>query len=325
MREYLIDKSIDGSSLEKFVKKMLPYAPSSFIYKVFRQKDVRVNNKREGLKFIIHEGDKVAIYVSEEYYQEFNKVKEIEKKDEISNHIVYEDDNILLINKPRGMLVQKDQPNSVSLNELVLSYLYLKGEYNPNNSLSIPGPIHRLDRNTAGLVFFGKNSAISKYFGEIFQDKNEVEKHYLALVKGKVNKDGVIDKPIYKDPNKAQASIDYEKGKEAKTSYKVVASNDEYSLLDVIIHTGRTHQIRIHMASIDHPVVGDNKYGDYALNKLVEKEYRFVNQFLIAYKVIFKKLDEPLSYLTNKTFVIDLTDDMKKLLINLGIKVPQLL
>lgn len=324
MREYLIDKNSDGMTLEKYVKKMLPNAPLSFIYKVFRQKDVRVNNKREDRKYVIHDGDKVAIYVSEQYYQEFASVKVIEKKDEISKFIVYEDEHILLINKPRGMLVQKDQPYSVSLNELVLSYLYFKDEYDPNDNGSVPGPIHRLDRNTAGLVFFGKNSAISKFFGEAFQNKNDIEKHYFALVKGKVEKDGEVNAPIFKDPSRAKACVDFEKGKDARTLYKVIASNKDYSLLDVTILTGRTHQIRIHMAYIDHPVVGDNKYGDYSSNKEIEKEYGFTNQFLVAYKVVFKKVDEPLSYLSNKTFKIDLPDELKQLLINLGLKAPQL-
>jgi len=324
MREFYIDKNSDGTSLEKYVKKMLPNAPLSFIYKVFRQKDVRINGVRKDRKEIIHEGDKVAIYVSEQYFEEFTSTKEIEKRDDISKYIIYEDDNILLINKPRGMLVQKAEANDVSLNEMVLSYLYLKGEYDPNDNSSIPGPAHRLDRNTAGIVIFGKNNAVLRELNELLQRKSSVEKHYITLVKGKINKDGIVDAPIYKLLNKSHAFVDFEKGKEAKTEYHVLTSNDNYSLLDINLLTGRTHQIRVHMAYIEHPVIGDNKYGDFSLNKTIEKEYRFTNQFLEAYKLVFKKVDGPLSYLSNKTFKIDLGDEFKELLINLNLKVPPL-
>ena len=134
MREYFIDKNSSGSTLEKFVKKMLPNAPLSFIYKVFRQKDVRINGVRKDRKEIVNDGDKVSIYVSEELFQQYSQNREIEKTDKISKYIIYEDDNIILINKPRGMLVQKAEANDVSLNELVLSYLYAKDEYNPNDN-----------------------------------------------------------------------------------------------------------------------------------------------------------------------------------------------
>ena len=324
MKEFFIDKNADGSTLEKYVKKQLPNAPLSFIYKVFRQKDVRINGVRKDRKEIIHEGDKVSIYVSDQYFEQFTAKKEIEKRDDISSLIIYEDDNILLINKPRGMLVQKAEANDVSLNEMVLSYLYLKGEYDPYDNSSTPGPAHRLDRNTTGIVVFGKNSAVLRELNELLQRKSSVEKHYVTLVKGKTDKDGEVDAPIFKMTNRSQAFVDYEKGKEAKTRYHVLSSSDNYSLLDINLLTGRTHQIRVHMAFIDHPVIGDNKYGDFVLNKRINDEYGFTNQFLEAYKLVFKKVDGPLSYLSKKTFKIDLDDEFKKLLINLNLKVPPL-
>ena len=124
--------------------------------------------------------------------------------------------------------------------------------------------------------------------------------------------------------NRSQAFVDYEKGKEAKTIYHVLASNENYSLLDINLVTGRTHQIRVHMAFINHPVIGGNKYGDFILNKKIEQEYNFTNQFLEAYKLAFKKVDGPLSYLSRKTFKIDLDEEFKSLLTNLGLKVPRL-
>ena len=324
MREFIIDKNTDGSTLEKFVKKQLPNAPLSFIYKVFRQKDVRINGVRKDRKEIIREGDKVSIYVSEEFFNEFTSQRQIEKRDDISSLIVYEDDSILLINKPRGMLVQKAEANDISLNEMVLSYLYLKGEYDPNDNSSTPGPAHRLDRNTAGIVVFGKNSAVLRELNELLQRKSSVEKHYITLVKGRVDSDGKVDAPIFKMTNRSQAFVDYEKGKDAKTLYHVISSNDNYSLLDINLLTGRTHQIRVHMSFIDHPVIGDNKYGDFSLNKKIDVEYGFTNQFLEAYKLVFKKVDGPLSYLSNKTFKIGLAKELEELLVSLGLKVPPL-
>ena len=324
MKEFVIDKNVEGITLEKYVKKILPNAPLSFIYKVFRQRDVRINGVRKDRKEVVHSGDVVAIYISDQFFDEFTGKRELEKKDEVSSLIIYEDDNILLINKPRGMLVQKAEANDVSLNEKVLSYLYLKGEYDPNDNSSTPGPAHRLDRNTAGIVVFGKNSAILRELNELLQRKSSVEKHYITLVKGKAEKDGEVNAPIYKLTNKSQAFVDYEKGKEARTLYHVLSSNKDYSLLDINLLTGRTHQIRVHMAYIEHPVIGDNKYGDFSLNKKIDEEYKVTNQFLEAYKLVFKKVDGPLSYLSNKTFKIDLDEEFKNLLVSLNLKVPQL-
>ena len=322
MRQFLIKKEEEGMKLENFVKKVLPNAPLSFIYRIFRQKDVRINNVRKDKKTVLQEGDEVAIYVSEDLFNEFTGRKKIIARDEISSLIVYEDENILIVNKPRGLLVQKDSPYGQALDDMVLSYLMYKGEYDPDNAVIHPGPAHRLDRNTAGIVVFGKNIQVLQQLSTILMDKSVVEKHYLCLVKG-IIKDGVIDAPISKISNN-KSIIDFDNGKPSKTLYRFLAGNDNYSLVNVTLLTGRTHQIRVHMSYINHPIIGDNKYGDFSLNKIIQQNYHFKEQFLIAYKLAFKKVDGPLSYLSNKVFQIDLDDEMKNLLSNLGLKVPPL-
>ena len=310
----IVKKEESGQTLEKYTKKVLKNAPLSFIYKLFRKKDVKVNGHWEDKKFVVSEGDEVKIFVTDSQIEEFKQIKNTKYSEDISSWIVYEDINILLINKPRGVLVQKDSSNSSALDEMVISYLVNKGEYDPNKDLGFsPAPAHRIDRNTAGIVIFGKNIATLRYLSQVMQDKDKVSKTYLALVKGKIDKRIVIDKPLLKNTKTGLVSVSID-GKEAKTIVNPIKEYGDYSLVAATLLTGRTHQIRVHLSSIERPIIGDNKYGDYSLNKEIEKKYGFSNQFLVAYKLDLGKLDEPLKYLSNKSFKIDLPSEMNDLL-----------
>ncbi len=314
MISFIIKKEEEGQTLEKFVKKVLSEAPLSFIYKLFRKKDVKVNGHWQDKKYIISSEEEISIYITDYQLDEFKRQVESKQVEDISNWIIYEDENVLLINKPRGVLVQKNSEDSNALDEMVISYLVNKGEYNPNKNLGYkPAPAHRLDRNTAGIVVFGKNIATLRYLADALNDKSVISKRYLALVKGEIDKDGEINAPLLKNSKSQRVSVSKE-GKPSITKYKVVETFKGYTLLEVELLTGRTHQIRVHMAYINHPVIGDSKYGDYELNKLLESKYNFKNQFLEAYQLDFHKLNNPLKYLSGRSFKISLNDEFLNLI-----------
>ena len=314
MISFIIKKEEEGQTLEKFVKKVLNEAPLSFIYKLFRKKDVKVNGHWQDKKYLISNGEEISIYITDSQLEEFKRQVESKQVEDISNWVIYEDENILLVNKPRGVLVQKNIEDSNALDEMVISYLINKGEYDPNKNLGYkPAPAHRLDRNTAGIVVFGKNIASLRYLSEALSDKSVISKRYLALVKGEISKDGEINAPLLKNSKSQRVSVSNE-GKPSITRYKVVENFKGYTLLEVELLTGRTHQIRVHMAYINHPVVGDSKYGDYELNKEIESKYGFKNQFLEAYQLDFHKLNNPLKYLSGRSFKTSLNDEFLNLI-----------
>lgn len=314
MISLIVKKEESGQTLEKYVKKVLNHAPMSFIYKLFRKKDVKVNGHWQDKKYIVSDGEEIKIFVANEQLEEFKSQKDIKATLDISNWVIYEDENILLINKPRGVLVQKDNSNSDALDEMVLAYLENKGEYDSASiSAYKPAPAHRLDRNTAGIVVFGKNIATLRSLVDSLNDKKQISKRYLTLVKGEINEDGEISVPLEKNAKSGRVYAS-ENGKDAITRYKVIKKYDGYTLLEVELLTGRTHQIRVHMAYINHPVIGDAKYGDYALNKEIEDKYGFKNQFLVAYQLYFHSLDNNLKYLSGKKFEIPLPEEFKSLL-----------
>lgn len=318
MQKFIVSEKESGQTLEKYVRKVLKDAPLSFIYKLFRKKDIKVNGHWQKEKYVVSTSEEVSIYITDSQLEEFKKKVETKVVEDISNWIVYEDDNILVINKPRGVLVQGDNSGETSLTEMVISYLINKKEYDPNLDLGYsPAPTHRLDRNTAGLVVFGKNLSAIREMVDILSDKEKVEKKYLTLVKGVTEISGEINAPLLKNSLNGRVSVS-PNGKEAITQYhQVRVINNEYSLLEVKLLTGRTHQIRVHLASISHPVIGDQKYGDYSLNKEFENKYHFKNQFLVAYYLKFKSIDGKLAYLSNKSFKISLPIELDELLLKL--------
>ena len=318
MQKFIVSEKESRQTLEKYVRKVLKDAPLSFIYKLFRKKDIKVNGHWQKEKYVVSTSEEVSIYITDSQLEEFKKKVETKVVEDISNWIVYEDDNILVINKPRGVLVQGDNSGEVSLTEMVISYLINKKEYDPKLDLGYsPAPTHRLDRNTAGLVVFGKNLSAIREMVDILSNKEKVEKKYLTLVKGVTEISGEINAPLLKNSLNGRVSVS-PSGKEAITQYhQVRVINNEYSLLEVKLLTGRTHQIRVHLASISHPVIGDQKYGDYSLNKEFENKYHFKNQFLVAYYLKFKSIDGKLAYLSNKSFKISLPIELDELLLKL--------
>ena len=315
MQKFVISKFDSNQSLFKYIKKILKNAPLSFIYRIFRKKDVKVNGKRESDKYVLQENDEILLYITDNQYAEFTAEKELSAKDEISSYIIYEDENIIVINKPRGMLVQGDGSRDVSLDVMVNEYLMFKGK--EGNFLS--APCHRIDRNTSGLVVFAKSIEVTQLMTKLFKEHTDLNKSYLTLVKGAPDPKGEVDAPLIKNEklNKVFVGKVEEGAKPSKTLYERLFTNETVSLLKVKLLTGRSHQIRVHMAYIGHPVVGDSKYGDFVFNKEFEKQYGFKNQFLHASELSFKKLESGLKYLSGKTFTAPLPEDEEKILENI--------
>ena len=315
MREFVINESESGLTLEKYVFKVLKTAPMSFVYKLFRKKDIKVNGHHQDKKYRLSTNEVVSIYINEQQFEEFLKDKELVPNIKIKDWIVYEDDNVLFVNKPKGLLVQKSNPHDESLDEYVIEYLMATDQYDPNKEKGfVPGPAHRLDRNTSGLVVFGKNHNALTMLFDLFKNHDLINKHYLALVVGQVEKErDTIDAPLFKDEETNTVRV-AKNGKTAKTVYKLIKKYDEYSLLDVTLLTGRTHQIRVHMAYINHPIVGDNKYGDFEANRIFKQKYGFSSQFLHAYKMGFGYLEAPLTNLSRKEFTAEPREDIADIL-----------
>ncbi len=300
--------------VDKYLRKYLSEAPLSFIYKLFRKKDVKINGHWVKENYILNEGEELTVYVSDEQINEFNKPRTIEKVS-LSHQIVYEDENILIINKPRGLLVHGDiSEQRITLTNEVLNYLYFKGKYDPKENLGFtPAPAHRLDRNTSGLVIFAKNLPSLQELEDLFKNKDEIDKIYLALVEGHLESPMEIDAPLLKDEKTGLVRIS-KQGKSARSYVEPYKYFNHFSLVKVQIYTGRTHQIRVHLASKNYPIVGDAKYGNFKLNKEFKDLYNFDNQFLHAYQIKFKNIGGKLSYLSNKTFTAPLTKKEEEIL-----------
>lgn len=317
MKSFTISKLEANQRVDKYVKKYLSNAPLSFVYKLFRKKDVKINSHWVKENYIVQEGDVISIYVSDSQIEEFTKAKEIEKI-HLSHPIIYEDENIIIINKPRGLLVHGDiSEKRLTLTNEVLNYLYSKNEYDPRKTNGFtPAPAHRLDRNTSGLVIYAKNLPALQQLEELFLNKENITKTYKALVVGKLSKTLTLEYPLLKDEKTGLVKVaSYKDG--AKNALTIITPNrsfNEYTLVDANLVTGRTHQIRVHLSYAGFPIVGDSKYGNFKANKEFKEKYKFENQFLHAETMEFKKIGGILFYLSNKKFVAEFPNKEKEIL-----------
>jgi len=306
MKEFVITKNDASLRLDKFITKNCPTLPSSLMFKYIRTKRIKVNGKRAEISTRLCEGDKVEAYINDEFF-----VKLQPKYDFLSApstlDIVYEDENILLADKKQGVLVHPDKNEYTNtLIARIQHYLYKKGEYDPENENSFrPALANRIDRNTGGIVIAAKNAEALRILCDKIKDR-ELDKRYLTVVHGVPQKKtatltGYLEKN--EEQNRVYLKNSRENGaKTVKTKYTVLDSKNGLSLLEIELITGRTHQIRAHMASIGHPLLGEGKYGKSAK----DKKMGFDKQALYSYSLNFDfKTDAGiLNYLAGRRFTV---------------------
>ena len=301
MRTITINKNDANQRMDKFLTKRFKSMPKSLMYKYIRTKYIKLNGKKCSIDDILHEGDVLTLYIKDEFFEvKYDEYEFMKAPKKLS--VIYEDENLLILDKPEGVLAHPDKTYHFdSMVARVQHYLYDKGEYDPKaeNSFS-PAMANRLDRNTGGLIIAAKNALALKELNRLIKDRC-IKKLYLCICEGTPKKkEGILTGSLTKNEqkNKVSVSKNTDEGKEIATAYKVLDTKGKYSLVEVDLLTGRTHQIRAHMASIKTPLAGDTKYGGHPL-----RVKGHTGQALYSYKLSFSEIeDSPLSYLSGKEF-----------------------
>lgn len=314
MTEITIQKNDAGQRADRFLSKAFPNLKSSLVCKLMRKKRIKLNGAKAEPNTILKEGDVLRFYLSEELLAKEPTKREGDFR-EVSSEIsvIYEDENILLVDKPVGLVVHEDNDNTAdTLINRILSYLYRKGEFDPERENSFaPALVNRIDRNTSGIVIAAKNAEALRILNQKVRDR-EIQKLYLCAVRG-VPKPRAATMTAYlkklSDENKVLISDAPRTGYLIiKTKYRVLENKGELSLVEVDLLTGRTHQIRAHFAHLGHALLGDGKYGDNAFNK----RYGAKMQALCSYKLTFRFTTEAgaLEYLNGKEFSVSSLDKL---------------
>ncbi|HAF26283.1 MAG TPA: RluA family pseudouridine synthase [Lachnospiraceae bacterium] len=344
MKEFIIDKSNKDQRFDKYIKRILKTAPDAFIYKMLRKKNIVLNGKKASGKEKLSEGDEVKIFLSDETFLKFSGPAESDKHDHLIDEtfakknaglfkagILYEDEDIIIYDKPAGILSQKAKKDDISVNELLLAYLYDKESDNKERfKMFTPSVCNRLDRNTSGIILLAKTLPGARLLSSALKDRR-VHKEYLALVHGNVDlkDDKEVIKEAYLKKDKDGNSVIISDLSETKGG-KIISESDDndiriktgiipykrysfagedYTLLKVILYTGKTHQIRAFLSHLSHPIAGDVKY-----DKGHKEHYKNIKgypkrQFLHAAKIRF-----PEDILSGREFESPLAPDLKDFL-----------
>ena len=306
MKEIIIDEKYDGIRFDKYLSKLLCNCSNSFIYKMLRKKNILLNDKSAKGFEKLKDGDKIFIFFKEETYDKFtNKIDDNNKVDYkyldiFKDNIIYEDDNLLIIDKWDGIKSQNDIKNELSINTLFVEYL----KTDKQDELYNGSILNRLDTNTKGLMICAKNYKTSRVLTDAIKDRH-IKKYYKFIVNGKLNlKEGILKLYFKKDGLIASISDKKLDGyDEIITEYKVIKEYANYSIVEALLVTGKFHQIRASFSYIGNPLVLDRKYESRELYENNKKYFKGDNQLLISYRLVFGSfIDKEYSYLDNKEF-----------------------
>lgn len=315
MKKLIIEKQTAGGRMDKAASKYLDKAPQGFIYKMLRKKNIVLNDQKATGKEILQDGDVITFYLADETIEKFRSARKTApaSQNKLAPYILYEDDNLIALNKPAGMLSQKSKPQDHSLNDLLTGYLQAE-------DLFTPGISNRLDRNTSGIVLAGKNSAAVRALNTAIKER-QLAKYYLTVVKGIPDPEGTLEGYLQKDASSNKVIV-YRRCPEAekdsyvycKSTYRLLDHTETSSLLMIDLVTGRSHQIRAQFAGAGYPLMGDPKYGDPVWNRRALAEWGVHNQLLHAWKIRFDSMEGILEYLNGTSILCPLPASFKKVL-----------
>ena len=298
MKEFIIQKNEENQRFDKYLKKLLPNASTSFLYKMMRKKNIVINKKKVEGNEKLKAGDVVQLFLSDETFEKFHVDLEMLKKEYDSlksltlkgMKIIYEDSEMIVADKPYNMLSQKSTVKDISANEYLLGYMIGKGELSFEEFQTFkPSVVNRLDRNTTGLLLFGKTLNALQELGEGIRERS-IEKYYRAIVFGELKEALELKGYLLKDEKTNKVSYHKEQidGSDyIETGVKPLQCNNGLTLVEIHLVTGKTHQIRLHLSTIGHPILGDMKYGEAKINKKYYESHKVNHQLLHAYRLEF--------------------------------------
>lgn len=332
MYQITITEKEEGQRFDKYLHRILPEAGTGFLYKMLRKKNITLNDRKADGSEKITAGDCVKIFFAQDTLNQFmgkqfsgggplcqgtktaSGVSEYERAyRQLSDiQVIYENDHVLLADKPAGILSQKAAGADISLNEWLIGYLLAKGELS-ESALTVfkPSVCNRLDRNTSGIVLCAKSLRGAQTLGSLLKERT-LHKYYQLFVKGRLEEGRLIEGYLVKDDKRNKVTVRPVSGSAdqayIQTRYKPLRIEADKTLLEVELITGKSHQIRAHLAGIGHPLLGDYKYGDRSWNEIYRQKYGVQSQLLHAYKVVFPSLEPPFTDLSGRTFLCELPE-----------------